>query len=81
MKFSLGNEGEGMSGQHGMLQKLNYLFGKFTDWLLIGIGIVLIVKSAIAIDVLPARYGVMGIGVVLIVSGLFYRHRRKQRHR
>ena len=70
-----------MSGLQEMLHKLNYLFNKVTDWLLIIIGIVLIVKSALSIDLLPARYGVMGFGAVLVVAGFWYRHRRKKRYR
>lgn len=70
-----------MSGLQEMLQKINYLFNKMTDWLLIILGIVLIVKSALAVDLLPAKYGIMGFGAILIAAGLWYRHRRKKRHR
>jgi len=63
------------------LQRLNILFNKVTDWLLIVIGVALIVKASLAIDVALARYVIIGVGVLLVCLGLWYRHRRKQRHR
>ena len=55
-----------------ILQKLNNVFNKVTDWLLIVIGGVLVAKSAVAIDVPLAKYVVMGLGASksLIPSGL-----------
>lgn len=70
-----------MSTMKEFFQKLNEIFNKVTDWLLIVIGFALIVKSAVAIDVHIAKYVVMGAGALLIALGLWYRHRRKRRNR
>ena len=70
-----------MNALQEMLHRLNILFNKVTDWLLIVIGVALIVKASLAIDVALARYVIIGVGVLLVCLGLWYRHRRKQRHR
>jgi len=70
-----------MNALQETLHKLNILFNKVTDWLLIVIGVALIVKASLAIDVALARYVIIGVGVLLVCLGLWYRHRRKQRHR
>jgi LPXTG-motif cell wall-anchored protein len=49
--------------------------------MLIGIGVALIVKAILSVDVPSARYVIMGLGALLIGSGLWYRHRRKRRCR
>lgn len=54
------------------------LFSRVTDWLLIGIGLALIVKAALAVDVPTAKYVIMGVGGVFVGTGFYYRHRRKQ---
>jgi len=64
-----------------MQHKLNTLFNRVTDWLLIIIGLALIVKAVLAIDVPLARYIIIGLGGLLVGLGLWYRHRRKRRHR
>lgn len=70
-----------MSTIKEILNKLSNVFNMVTDWLLIVIGIVLVVKSALAIDVQLAKYAVMGCGILLTAFGLWYRHRRKKRYR
>ena len=70
-----------MSALQEFFQQLSNIFNVVTDWLLIVIGVALIVKSALAIDVPLAKYTVMGAGVLLAVLGLWYRYRRKRRHR
>jgi predicted tellurium resistance membrane protein TerC len=70
-----------MNALQETLHRLNILFNKVTDWLLIVIGVALIVKASLAIDVALARYVIIGVGVLLVCIGLWYRHRRKQRHR
>ena len=70
-----------MNALQETLHRLNILFNKVTDWLLIVIGLALIVKASLAIDVALARYVIIGVGVLLVFLGLWYRHRRKQRHR
>ena len=70
-----------MNALQETLHRLNILFNKVTDWLLIVIGVALIVKASLAIDVALARYVIIGLGVLLVCLGLWYRHRRKQRHR
>ena len=70
-----------MNALQETLHRLNILFNKVTDWLLIVIGVALIVKASLAIDVALARYVIIGVGVLLVCLGLWYRYRRKQRHR
>jgi len=64
-----------------VMHRLNVLLGRITDWMLIGIGVALIVKAILSVDVPSARYVIMGLGALLIGSGLWYRHRRKRRCR
>ena len=64
-----------------MLQRLNVLFNRVTDWLLIVIGTALIAKASLAVDIPWARYVIIGIGAALVGIGFWYRYRRKQRHR
>ena len=70
-----------MNALQETLHRLNILFNKVTDWLLIVIGAALIVKASLAIDVALARYVIIGVGALLVCLGLWYRHRRKKRHR
>ncbi len=64
-----------------MLHKLNTAFNWITDWLLIVIGAALVAKAVLAVDVPLARNIIVGTGGLLIGTGLWYRHRRKRRHR
>ena len=70
-----------MNALQETLHRLNILFNKITDWLLIVIGVALIVKASLAIDVAWARYVIIVVGVLLVCLGLWYRHRRKRRNR
>lgn len=70
-----------MSALHEMLNRVNKIFNWITDWLLIVIGVALIAKAIFAVDVPLAKYVIMGIGVLLAGFGMWYRHRRKRRHR
>jgi hypothetical protein len=70
-----------MNALQEMGYRLNTLFNRVTDWLLIIIGVALIVKAVLAVDVPLARYVIIGVGGLLVVLGLWYRHRRKRRHR
>lgn len=66
-----------MGALQDFFQRLNELFNIVTDWLLIGIGLALVIKSVLAIDVPLAKYMVIGAGSALIVLGFWYRYRRK----
>ncbi len=70
-----------MKRSQGMVYELRKLFDKVTDWVLILIGLALIGKALLAVDVALARYGIIGFGALLVVLGFCYRHRRKQRYR
>ena len=70
-----------MNALQEMLRSMNILFNRVTDWLLIVIGVALVVKAFLAVDVPLAKYVIMGIGTLLVGLGTWYRHRRKQRHR
>ena len=64
-----------------MWQSLVGLIDRLTDWFLIGIGLVLIAKAVLAVDVLLAKLLIAGIGMLFSGAGLWYRHRRKKRLR
>lgn len=70
-----------MNGVQEKLRSLNTLFSKVTDWLLIVIGVVLIVKALLGIDVALARYVIIGVGALFVFFGFLYRYRRKRQHR
>jgi len=72
---------ETVNRENGFISRLKRVFDRFTDWLLIGIGLALIVKASLAVDVPLARYGIIGIGAMLAGIGFYYRHRRKRRYR
>ena len=57
-------------------RKVGYIFAVATDWLLIVMGVLLILIALKSIDVLVARYVVIGGGVVLSCIGFWYRYRR-----
>jgi Flp pilus assembly protein TadB len=62
-------------------RKLANLLNIITDWLIIILGIALAGKALLAIDVAVAKYTVTGFGIILVVLGFWYRHRRLQRRR
>lgn len=62
-----------------ILDWILYFFSVVTDWMLIVIGALLVGKSLLAVDVAAARYPIMGIGILIMGVGLWYRHRRKRR--
>ena len=64
-----------------LFAKTGWLISALTDWLLILLGGLLIVKALIAVDVPLARYLILALGVLLMGFGLWYRHRRLRRHR
>lgn len=70
-----------MNGLQDMAHRLKVLVDRITDWMLIGMGVALIVKALLAVDVPSARYVIMVLGALLAGSGLWYRHRRKRRCR
>lgn len=61
--------------------KVNLLLSTLTDWFLIIVGLLLVFKALVAVDVPVARYTIMVFGVLLSGFGLWYRHRRKKRYR
>lgn len=62
-----------------LMRKINHAFSVVTDWLLIGIGIVLILIALVKIDVVLARYVVIIGGFILSSFGLWFRWRRLRR--
>jgi len=64
-----------------ILNSIGLFFAVITDWLLILLGGLLIVKALIAVDVPLARYLILALGVLLMGFGLWYRYRRLRRHR
>ncbi len=66
---------------HKIMQFLNTMINILTDWVLIVIGLLLMVKAMLTIDVLEAKILVSAVGVLLFGFGLWYRHRRLKRHR
>jgi small neutral amino acid transporter SnatA (MarC family) len=52
-----------------------------TDWLLIGMGLLLILIALKSIDVMVARYVVISGGIMLTGIGFWYRYRRLKRKR
>ena len=68
-----------MSQFKNIFSRVNRLLSVLTDWLLILVGCLLVFKAMIAVDVAVARYVIVGLGVLFIGFGLWYRHRRKRR--
>lgn len=62
-----------------LMRKMNHAFSVVTDWLLIGIGIVLMLIALVKIDVVLARYVVIIGGFILSSFGLWFRWRRLRR--
>jgi|GEM_PF-819934 hypothetical protein len=61
------------------VQKIINSLAIVTDWLLIGMGALLVVIALKNIDVMVARYVVIGGGVLLSGIGFWYRYRRLKR--
>ena len=64
-----------------ILAGIGHVITVVTDWLLIIAGGLLVFKALVAIDVPAARYLVFGVGFLFMGAGLWYRYRRKRRHR
>ena len=62
-------------------QKISYGLAIATDWLLIGMGLMLILIALKSVDVMVARYVVISGGIVLTGIGFWYRYRRLKRKR
>lgn len=63
------------------MRRAGEFINRLTDWFLIVMGGLLVVKAVSAVDVAFARYVIMAFGGILIGAGFWYRHRRKRRHR
>ncbi|CAK8711966.1 hypothetical protein KKHLCK_00980 [Candidatus Electrothrix laxa] len=59
-----------------LIRKISHAIAVATDWLLIGIGVLLVLIALVRIDVQLARYVVVAGGLVLSGFGLWYRWRR-----
>lgn len=60
-------------------KKIGRVVAILTDWLLILTGAALIGKAVIAVDVPIARNVIIGLGLVLMGFGLWYRYHRKSK--
>ncbi len=60
-------------------RKISHAIAVATDWLLIGMGVLLVLIALVRIDVALARYVVIAGGLLLSGFGLWYRWRRLRR--
>ncbi|WPD21949.1 MAG: hypothetical protein SD837_17300 [Candidatus Electrothrix scaldis] len=60
-------------------RKISHAFAVATDWLLIGMGVLLVLIALVKIDVVFARYVVIAGGLLLSGFGLWFRWRRLRR--
>ncbi|MCI5150260.1 MAG: hypothetical protein D3916_12885 [Candidatus Electrothrix sp. MAN1_4] len=60
-------------------RKISHAFAVATDWLLIGMGVLLVLIGLVKIDVVLARYAVISGGLILSGFGLWFRWRRLRR--
>jgi len=60
-------------------RKISHAIAVATDWLLIGMGVLLVLIALVRIDVPLARYVVVAGGLVLSGFGLWFRWRRLRR--
>jgi hypothetical protein len=60
-------------------RKISHAVAVVTDWLLIGIGALLVLTALVRIDVQLARYVVVAGGLVLSGFGFWFRWRRLRR--
>ncbi len=60
-------------------RKISHAIAVATDWLLIGIGGLLVLTALVRIDVQLARYVVVAGGLVLSGFGFWFRWRRLRR--
>ena len=58
---------------------ISHAFAVATDWLLIGMGVLLVLIALVKIDVVLARYAVIAGGLVLSGFGFCFRWRRLRR--
>ncbi|RWX44553.1 hypothetical protein H206_01466 [Candidatus Electrothrix aarhusensis] len=59
--------------------KISHAIAVATDWLLIGMGVLLVLIALVRIDVQLARYVVVAGGLVLSGFGFWFRWRRLRR--
>ncbi|MCI5139457.1 MAG: hypothetical protein D3922_13830 [Candidatus Electrothrix sp. AR1] len=60
-------------------RKISHAIAVATDWLLIGMGVLLVLIALVKIDVALARYVVVAGGLVLSGFGFWFRWRRLRR--
>ena len=60
-------------------RRISHAFAVATDWLLIGMGVLLVLIALIRIDVQLARSVVIAGGLILSGFGLLFRRRRLRR--
>ena len=60
-------------------RKISHAIAVATDWLLIGMGVLLVLIALVRIDVQLARYVVVAGGLVLSGFGFWFRWRRLRR--
>ncbi|MCI5165333.1 MAG: hypothetical protein D3903_04415 [Candidatus Electrothrix sp. GM3_4] len=61
--------------------KISHAIAVVTDWLLIGIGVLLVLIALVRIDMQLARYVVIAGGLVLSGFGFWFRWRRLRKER
>lgn len=57
-------------------RRISHAVAVATDWLLIGMGVLLALTALVKIDVLLARYPILAGGLILIGFGFWFRWRR-----
>ncbi|HEB69530.1 MAG TPA: hypothetical protein ENI88_07910 [Desulfobulbus sp.] len=71
-----------MGKVHEVLTKISQVINTIADWFLIIAGLVLICWSLLSVDVTEAKYLLIGAGVLLSGSGIWFRRlslkKRKQ---
>lgn len=71
-----------MGKVHEVLTKISQVINTIADWFLIIAGLVLICWSLLSVDVTEAKYLLIGVGVLLSGSGIWFRRlslkKRKQ---
>lgn len=62
-----------MGRVHDVLAKISQVINTIADWFLIISGLVLICWSLLSVDVTEAKYLLIGAGVILSGSGIWFR--------